>query len=132
VTDASLPDDDFAYAFGCVVSDVKAWLAPEAPIGAEIDVFLKSLTAGSEVLVHGMARLAFLTSGKQEFVFVNGFGKTVSPAQYEVFRRLCANRGAHGDLVQAMLNKAGGNELLRWLVTQGAFDVLTEQPDNVT
>ncbi len=132
VTAASLPDDDFAYAFGCIVSDVKAWLTPEAPIGAEIDVFLKSLTAGAEVLVHGMARLAFLTSGKQRIVFANGFGKTVSPAQYEVFRRLCVNRAAHGDLVQAMLNSAGGGELLRWLVAQGAFDILMEQPDDVT
>ena len=132
VIDASLPDDDFAYAFGCVLSDVKAWLAPEAPIGAEIDVFLKSLTAGSEVLVHGMARLAFLTSGKQKFVFANGFGKTVTPAQYEVFRRLCVNRAAPGGLVQAMLNSAGGNELLRWLIAQGAFDILMEQPDDVT
>ena len=132
VTGASLRDDDFAYAFGCVVSDVKAWLAPEAPIGTEVDAFLKLLAEGSGVRVHGMARLAFLTSGKQKFVFANGFGKTVSAAQYEVFRRLCANRAVHGDLVQVMLKSAGGGELFRWLVAQGAFDVPLEQPDDVT
>jgi 50S ribosomal protein L16 3-hydroxylase len=131
-TDASLPDDDFAYAFGCVVTDVKAWLAPEAPIGAEIDAFLKSLTQGPEVRVHGMARLAFLTSGNHNLVFANGFGKTVSSAEYEVFRRLCANRAAHEDLVRSMLKGAGGDELFRWLVTKGAFDVPTEQPGDVT
>ena len=37
VTDASLPDDDFAYAFGCVVSDVKAWLSEMRSRG-EIDI----------------------------------------------------------------------------------------------
>jgi hypothetical protein len=31
-----------------------------------------------------------------------------------------------------MLNSAGGGELLRWLVAQGAFDILMEQPDDVT
>ena len=132
VTDASLPDDDFAHAFGCVVTDVKAWLAPEAPIGAEADAFLKSLTEGSEVRVHGMARLAFLTSGNQYFVFANGFGKTVSPAQYEVFRQLCASRAAQEDLIRSMLKGTGGDELFRWLVTKGAFDVPAEQPGVVT
>jgi len=132
VTGASLSDDDFAYAFGCVVSDVKAWLAPEAPIATEADAFLKSSTEGSGVRVHGMARLAFLTSGKQKFVFANGFGKAVSPAQYEIFRRLCANRAAHGDPIQSMLNSAGGRDLYRWLVAQGAFDVPMEQADDVT
>ena len=132
VTGANLRDDDFACAFGCVVSDVKAWLAPEAPIGAEADAFLKSLTKGSEVRVHGMARLAFLTSGEQRMVFANGFGKKVSAALYEAFRRLCVNRAAHGDLVQSMLSSTGGGELLRWLVGQGAFDVPMEQPDDVT
>ncbi len=132
VAGADLPDDDFAYAFGCLVSDVKAWLAPEAPIGAEVDAFLKSSTEGSEVRVHGMARLAFLTSGTQKFVFANGFGNTVSPAQHEVFRRLCANRAAHEDLVQSMLNSAEGRKLFRWLVATGAFDVPMEQPDDVT
>jgi len=132
VTGANLRDDDFACAFGCVVSDVKAWLAPEAPIGAEADAFLKSLTKGSEVRVHGMARLAFLTSGEQRMVFANGFGKKVSAALYGAFRRLCVNRAAHGDLVQSMLSSTGGGELLRWLVGQGAFDVPMEQPDDVT
>ena len=132
VKDASLPDDDFAYAFGCVVTDVKAWLAPEPPIGAEVDAFLKSLTQGSEVRVHGMARLAFLTFGKQDFVFANGFGKTVSPAEYGVFRRLCASRVAHEDLVRSMLKGAGGGALFRWLVAKGTFDVPMEQPGDVT
>ena len=132
VTGASLSDADFAYAFGCVVSDVKAWLVPEAPIAAEVDALLKSSTEGSGVRVHGMARLAFLTSGKQKFVFANGFGKAVSQAQYDVFRRLCANRTAHGDLVQSMLKSAGGGDLFKWLVAQGAFDVPMEQPDDVT
>ena len=120
---ANLPHDDFAYAFGCVVSDVKAWLAPEVPGAAEVDAFLKSSAEGSEVRVHGMARLAFLTSGKRNFVFANGFGKTVSPAQQEDFRRLCANRAATEDLLQSMLKSAGGGELFRWLVAKGAFDI---------
>jgi hypothetical protein len=79
-----------------------------------------------------MARLAFLTSGNRNLVFANGFGKTVSPPEYEVFRGLCASRAAHEDLVRSMLEDAGGGELFRWLVTNGAFDVPTEQPGDVT
>ena len=110
LTAANLGDADFALAFGSVVSNVKAWLAPEPPGGAEIDAFLNSSSAMADARVHGMARLAFCVEGNQSFIFANGVGRAASPVQVEIFRRLCATRKAAADDIQSALKPRGGGE----------------------
>jgi 50S ribosomal protein L16 3-hydroxylase len=118
-----LDDKDFAYVFGSVVTDVKAWLAPEVPTEDEVDSVLESLAKVSEPGIHGMARLAFCYSGAQGFVFVNGFGRKVSDSQIHVFRQICANRTAAEPEI---------NELFAWLAAKGAFDLASDQPNDET
>ncbi len=112
--------EDFAQVFGSVVTDVKAWLAPEAPSSSEIDAFLT--TGHSEVRVHGMARLAFVVGVDRNIVFANGFTRTVSDAELEVVRRICANRTA----------SSANSELFTWLADKGAFDLLTREQNRAT
>ena len=114
--DANLSDEDFASVFGSVVTDVKAWLTPEAPCKSEIDSFLKSLSGAPEVPVHGMARLAFRAVEDRNLVFVNGYAKPVTAEQMKVFRWICANRMA----------EVTDDDLFRWLLAHGALDL---QPD---
>lgn len=108
---AILDDDDFAMVFGSVVSDVKAWLAPEFPDESEVEDLL---TSGElEIGVHGMARLAYVAGPNRNFVFANGFAKTASSPELELFRRICSSR------VAPVL----GSELFVWLAAKGAFDL---------
>jgi len=117
---ANLGDADFAMAFGCVVSDVKAWLAPEPPGKSDVDVILK--TGKSDVQVHGMARLAYFSGADGNFVFANGFARSVTAAELKVVRRICAERTAQTD----------SSELFTWLAGKGAFDLPANGQDNAT
>ena len=119
-TGSSITDEEIARAFGSVVTDVKAWLAPEEPSQRRIQQFLASGT--SELRVHGMARLAFCTTGGQNLVFANGHGKSVEADQLGKFRRICADRTA----------QTNDNELFRWLMAHGAFDLQPEEQTDVT
>lgn len=129
---ANLGDEDFARAFGCVVTDVKAWLAPETLGTAELEAFLKSPSGISDVRVHGMARLAFCSEGNQELVFGNGFDRSASPFQMDFFRHLCANRKADKNLLQSILSSPEGSDLFKWLTEKGAFDLQSDGKDDAT
>ncbi len=120
--DANLSDEDFALVFGSVVTDVKAWLAPEAPYKSEIDTFLKSLSGAPEVRVHGMARLGFWAVEDRNLVFVNGYAKSVTADRMKFFRRICANR----------LAEVTDDDLFRWLLAHGAFDLQPDEQNDAT
>ena len=117
---ANLEHDEFAMVFGCVVSDVKAWLAPECPGQSDIEAFLK--TDRPDVRVHGMARLAHYAGPNGNFAFANGFAHPVTAAELEVVRGICTERVA----------KAESSELFMWLAAKGAFDLQANEPDNAT
>ncbi len=113
-SDIDLDDKEFAAVFGSIVTDPKAWLAPESPDESEIETFMGS--DNSDVQVHGMARLAYCSVGGQDTVFVNGHAKSVSAQESKDFRGICGKR-------MARVNDDG---LFRWLLAHGAFDL---QPD---
>ncbi len=117
---AKLDDADFATVFGCVVSDVKAWLAPESPGKSDIEAFLK--TGKSDIQVHGMARLAYFSGVNGNILFANGFARTISAAELEAVRGICTER----------LAQAESSELFTWLAETGAFDLHANQRDNAT
>ncbi len=119
---SNLSDEDFALVFGSVVTDVKAWLAPEAPCESEIETFLKSLSGASEVQVHGMARLAFWAGKKKNFIFANGYARAVSRPQLDLVRGICTNRAT----------EPADSELFIWLADKGAFDLLTSERNDAT
>jgi 50S ribosomal protein L16 3-hydroxylase len=119
-TDSGLTDEEIARAFGSVVTDVKAWLAPEEPSQRRVQELLASGTR--EFRVHGMARLAFCITAGQNLVFANGYGKSVDADQVGNFRRICADRMAQAD----------DDELLRWLLAHGAFDLQPDEQNDVT
>ena len=118
--DSGLTDEEYAAAFGSVVTDVKAWLAPEEPSQRRVREFLASGT--KELRVHGMARLAFCTTGGQNLVFANGHGTAVEADQVGNFRRICADRMA----------QTSDDDLFRWLLACGAFDLQADEHDDVT
>ncbi len=120
--DANLSDEEFALVFGSVVTDVKAWLAPEAPSRSEIVTFLKSPFGRSEVQMHGMARLAFCAGKNRNLIFANGVARTVSRPQLDVVRRICMNRAV----------QAADSELFIWLADKGAFDLLASKRKDAT
>ena len=123
---ANLGDDDVAQLFGSVVTDVKAWLAPEAPSAAEVDAFLISSSGMSNIRVHGMARLAFFYGEHEGIVFANGFSETTSAPQLEIFRRLCANRVVQGCEIQSAMKNVEASQLFRWLISKGVFDLQSD------
>lgn len=110
-TDTGLGDDDFATVFGCVVTEVKPWLAPETPNRADIDAFCASGT--TEVRVHGMARLAYVAAAERNIVFANGEARAASHVELEWFREVCRQRSSGTET----------GELFHWLLAQGAFDL---------
>ncbi len=120
--DANLSDEEIALVFGSVVTEIKAWLAPEAPCKSEIDTFLKSQSGAPEVQVHGMARLGFWAVEDQNLVFVNGSAKSVTADQMKFFRRICANRMA----------EVTDDNLFRWLLAHGAFDLQPDEQNDAT
>ena len=118
--ESGFTDEDIARAFGSVVTDVKAWLAPEGPSLRPVEEFLASGTR--EIRVHGMARLAFCTTGRQNLIFANGHGKSVDADQFGKFRRICSDRMA----------QTSDDELFRWLLAHGAYDLQSDEQDHVT
>jgi 50S ribosomal protein L16 3-hydroxylase len=125
---SDLDPQDLAMSFGILVSDVKAWLRPEAADSSEFDPAAYCPSSG--LRVHGMARLAHCAAGNQDLVFVNGFGRSVSASQMPLFRRLCSDRSLDAAILQCELGCEQGRELIGWLAANGAFDLLTEKQED--
>ncbi len=114
-TGISLSDKDVALVFGSVVTDVKAWLAPEEPGAAEAEEVVSAAMA--EIDVHGMARLAYCTIDEQNLAFVNGHAKPIDADQVKLVKGICANRMA----------TVSDDDLFRWLLAHGAFDLRPDE-----
>ena len=115
-----------ALEFGCTVTEVKEWLMPEPTDGIE----LETVSGPASLRVHGMARLAFCPSAR--LIFANGCGRSATRPELHAAERLCANRSVGVDLLQDMRKNEKIKELFVWLAEKGAFDILTDQPNDAT
>lgn len=113
--DASLDDVELARIVGCAVTDPKAWLMPEPLDNDGVHALLES--AGN-LVIHGMARLAWIDMGGQQWVFVNGVDREINRQELAVVRRLCAERR----IDTAPPFSGEQQALLEWLAGEGLFD----------
>ena len=110
----TVTDKALAVALGCVATDLKAWLAPEAP--SEEDQADHSLNAN--LSVHGMARIAWWAEDNELLVFANGACTHASTAQTKIVRGLCERR----ELTAEAAMQEGNAALRNWLRDMGVFD----------
>lgn len=123
----NIDDAGLARAFGRTVTEVKAWLNPEPPEASALIDLLKSPSREADIRVHGMARLAFCTFGRQNLIFVNGFDRMASPTQVDSFRQLCATRLMPAEQFRLASKKVDLAEMIRWLISKATFDLETER-----
>lgn len=109
VTDSSL-----ARALGCVVTDLKAWLAPETRAGED----RTDHPIEEKLAVHGMARIAWWAEQDELLVFANGACLQSCPELAEFVHALCESRELTADAAK----QDGNAALLNWLWEMGVFD----------
>ena len=119
---ASLDEQQIAMILGSVVTDPKAWLAPECIAADEAQSRIAELNNDAELTVHGMARIAYWENEDSGILFANGFARKVPIDSLAIFRNLCKFRTASRNALCA----DDDNSLLQWLLTSGVFD-LTEK-----
>ena len=119
---ASLDEPKIAMILGSVVTDPKAWLAPECITDDEAQSKTRELPHDAELTVHGMARIAYWENEDSGILFANGFVRQASTDDLAAFCKLCKFRTASRNSLCADED----DSLLRWLLTSGVFD-LTEK-----
>lgn len=112
-----LDESELTRAFGAVVTDPKAWLAPDSADEDIIAQFAEDRVAVAELLVHGMAQLAFSDAGGG-WVFANGHARHAGANEQALVRALCAARRADAALLQEL---QAHRPLLIWLFACGAL-----------
>lgn len=120
---ASLSREKFAIAFGCAVTDPKAWLAPEGLAPEACDEVLSDNDA--VWIVHGMAKLAWCDLGASAFAFVNGVHRRVDSAELAFLRDVCRRRTLDDTLRLELANRSRHTSapgLLQFLLGHGAID----------
>ena len=115
---STLSDVQLATVLGSVVTDTKAWLTPDTPAKKRVAKIIGQFDAQSDLLVHGMARIAFCELENSSLFFANGFFREINPQEFGIARELCASRkvcaeGCGGSNVMAFIE---------WLVTKGVLD----------
>jgi 50S ribosomal protein L16 3-hydroxylase len=115
-----------AITLGCVATDLKAWLVPEAPSADEIAAVLREEAPEQALPVHGMSRIAWWTGDRELIVFANGRYLPIPFHYMNFIKRLCARR----QLEQKPAQTLTGNELLEWLLNVGAFDVFASSEES--
>jgi 50S ribosomal protein L16 3-hydroxylase len=117
--DSSLDDAQLALVLGSVVTDPKAWLAPEADETFDLALWNKN---GADLPVHGMALIAWYDNSPTGIVFANGVALETSAAGLRFMRELCRTRMASAAEIQELCQHGVGMGLLNWLLEQGVFD----------
>jgi 50S ribosomal protein L16 3-hydroxylase len=107
--------DEIAIALGCLVTQPKDWLHPEAPTADELDVFLRGDWGCRYLDLHGMALLAFDDSN----LFVNGATHTFPTGAAEVVSELCETRR----LKMSSVRRHRLSETVAWMLSHGAFAI---------
>jgi 50S ribosomal protein L16 3-hydroxylase len=118
--------DEFTEIFGSMVTDPKAWLEPEQHDHRAVQRILRQLGEQSHLPVHGMARIAFTTSGEAKStpcrVFANGFSRQITRDVVPQVSRLCAQRGLDRQDISRWQGDLDLAEILKWLLGRGVFE----------
>ena len=120
----ALHDGQFVHAFGCAVTDPKAWLMPERISDTEMRRLCETGDAG-EISVHGMAKLAWFESPTDSYIFVNGAGRVVANAELTLFQQLCARREMSLHLAFKLISspaESASRRYFEFLRNEAAFD----------
>jgi len=119
--------DELAMTFGCLVTDPKAWLAPDRMSIKAARKALADLRRQEALPVHGMARIAYTVSGSgtggATRVFANGFHCEIDPASAVPVAELCHQRMLQRGDFDHWHKDARLRELLEWLLGRGVFDL---------
>ncbi len=103
-----------APALGRLVTELKGWLQPQAPGDKEITALLRAPALLKTLRLHGMARIAY----DDEHVYVNGAARSIDKSTVSLVAELCVRRRLSHALVAAI-----DPQCLRWLLSQGAFEL---------
>ncbi len=115
---STLSDVQLATVLGSVVTDTKAWLTPDMPGKKRVAKIISQFDAQSNLLVHGMARIAFCELENSSLFFANGFFREISSREFSVALELCVSR-------KVCAEECGERNVMafiEWLVTKGVFD----------
>lgn len=118
--------NELAMAFGCLVTDPKAWLAPDRMSIKAARKALADLRQQNVLSLHGMARIAYTLgasgTGGAMRVFANGFQRETEPALAGSVAELCHQRKLQSVDFDHWQKDAKLRELLEWLLSCGVFD----------
>ena len=120
---AAIDAEALIVTLGCVVTDLKAWLAPEQPDEAETEAALRQISCDTTLPVHGMARLAWYAGEEGNMAFANGHSQAVSGTELEFMQVLCRQRRLDPAAVALLACGESRNRLLSWLLTSGVLDL---------
>lgn len=115
--DNQLDEPDLTLALGAVVTDPKAWLAPERADDDAIAQFLENREQVPDLHIHGMAQIAYSDAGGG-WVFANGHGRRAGAGERAVVRTLCSARCVDAVILQEL---RAYRPLLIWLFECGAL-----------
>ena len=120
---AALAAGQLAILFGSVVTDPKAWLAPDQPDRATAESLLQRLSVTPGLKAHGMARLAWYGDEAGAYAFANGHHRELAAVELPLMQGLCRQRRLclHGRSAADDLS-----DLCRWLIRHGAVDGTSE------
>lgn len=118
--------DELAITFGSLVTDPKAWLAPDRMSIKAARKSVADMQRRTELPMHGMARVAYTDSGSgagnAARVFANGFQRVIDPALAAPMADLCRARKLHKGEFDHWQKVDRRRELLEWLLGCGVFD----------
>ncbi len=118
--------DELAMAFGSLVTDPKAWLAPERISAKSARRLLAGLRDRDTLPLHGMARIAYVDRGPGKKtvarLFANGFQCVFDTDLVDLVAELCRKRMLSCDDLDSLRKEIRARELLEWLASCGAFD----------
>lgn len=127
---AAVSARQLAAAFGSLITDPKAWLAPETTGNKVARKTLDRLHAGYKLQMHGMARVAYTAPAQGSLVppllFANGFYREIDPALVDFVAEFCNLRAVEGHGCKPGISSTGVRKLLEWLITRGVFDLADE------
>ncbi len=119
--------DELAMTFGCLVTDPKAWLAPDRMSIKAARMALARERPQHALSMHGMARVAYVHgesgNGVATRVFANGVQREIDPALAVLVAELCRRRALQSGDLDYWLNDARSRQLLEWLLGCGVFDL---------
>jgi 50S ribosomal protein L16 3-hydroxylase len=118
--------DELATTFGSLVTDPKAWLAPDRMSIKAARKVLTDMQRRNTLSFHGMARVAYTAGGSRTggvtHVFANGFHREIDPALAGPVAELCRQRRLQYMDFEHWQTETRLHDLLAWLLGCGVFD----------